>query len=204
MLPDQTMDDCTFLKIHGRCRYPEEPGEGFTAPLFRPTSDDDGRVIVDGNPFNDDSKFVLWRGDQPGRFFLFRGDQTLNIKFDYLALFTRREFQERLLSLPSPKSVGRNQTAYNLKFFCGIDVFFGRPFPFDKDFWSLAESLKMKGFRTNVFSGKLYLVSPRGEGYRKFVLAKDPTAFESFTKTAAATLRGLTILSGLGESTHED
>ena len=112
----------TFFLRHGRDLWPGEPQEGFSAPFFRPTETDDGKIVVAGNPFyrlTFDHYFTArFRAHLKKGFRLFfityeqrikTQDGTYNGTYqktlvmtgvtpEWLSLFTREEFFQRIVS----------------------------------------------------------------------------------------------------------
>lgn len=100
-----------FEETHGRKRLPGEPDEGFRVPLFKPTKDDDGTVVLDGFVFPQKKEEVNQVFDHD--FWTFYKD-----KSRYISQFTRDEFFERA------------RHGFNLiEGFAAVEQFFGKKLP---------------------------------------------------------------------------
>ena len=111
-----------FFLRHGRDLWPGEPQEGFSAPFFKPTETDDGKIVVAGNPFYglgfDHYFSARFRAHLKKGFRLFfityerriKGSNTrifdeayqktlvmTGVTPEWLSLFTREEFFQRIV-----------------------------------------------------------------------------------------------------------
>lgn len=104
-----------FEKRWGRPRYPEEPKKGFAVPVFRPTENDDGKVVVNGYMLDPEKHFEIIKNFplilDPG--LLQKMEDKTNGFARSLARISRDEYAFRL-------ELGREET------FFAIENFFDR------------------------------------------------------------------------------